>query len=73
MLRDLLTAMLPDLQAQRPVQCAEHVAKISGMKWPVRLRLEKNELIRSIGNYEFRQALRIAKSLLAALEGGDPE
>ncbi|HIJ89775.1 MAG: PAS domain S-box protein [Desulfobulbaceae bacterium] len=72
-LRDLLKAMLPDLQGHRPVQCAEHVAKISTIKWPADLRLEKNDLIRAVGSYQFRQGMGIVERVLAALEGEDTE
>ena len=72
-LRALLNAMLPDLQTHRPIHCAEHVAKINAAKWPVSLQLEKNDLVRAIGNYQFRQARQLAERLLAALEGGGSE
>ncbi len=69
-LRDLLKAMLPDLQAHRPVQCGEHVAKIGRSKWPAHLQPEKNDLVGSVRNYQFGQALRLAERLLFALEDG---
>ncbi|MFA6284219.1 MAG: PAS domain S-box protein [Desulfurivibrionaceae bacterium] len=72
-LRALLSTMLPDLEAHRPIHCAEHVAKINTVKWPVPLQLEKNNLVRAIGNYQFRQARQLAERLLAALEDGGPE
>jgi CheY-like chemotaxis protein len=72
-LRALLNAMLPDFQTHRPIHCAEHVAKINAAKWPVPLQLEKNDLIRAIGNYQFRQARQLAERLLVALKGGGSE
>ena len=72
-LQALLKALQPDLEGHRPVQCAEHVAKLNATAWPAHLHLEKQELIRSIGNYQFRQAQRLAEKLITALGCGEKE
>ncbi|MFZ5774018.1 MAG: PAS domain S-box protein [Thermodesulfobacteriota bacterium] len=70
-LRQLLMALLPDLEAHRPVQCAQHGDRLQSESWPAALHLEKENLLNAIGNYRFRLALEIARTLIDSLEHGD--
>jgi PAS domain S-box-containing protein len=64
---ELLEGLVPHIKTRKPKKCAPALEQISRLSWPDHLSKKVQELIKLIGKYKFKEAEKIAESIISKL------
>ena len=64
---ELLEELVPLIKTRKPKRCAPAIEQILRLSWPDHLDKKVKELTKLIGRYKFKEAEKIAESIISRL------